>query len=393
METKKNIFREHLEAWVGARRDKKKRGEIIRHICFVTGIHPKSVPRSFRRVQMRDPTHREQRGRKTTYTPDVIAALHELWETASESCGENLHPMIPEYVHILTRDSMWRHSTEATGKLLEMSMGLVKLRVGRFAHIRKMVRGKGTTKPGSIHSLIPIRSGPWNDAPVGTIQIDTVAHCGDSIAGDFIYTVNATDVATLWGARRAQWQKGQAATVTSMEAIDRDIPFPVVEWHPDSGSEFINWHCKGWCEEREQKLTRSRPNRKNDNCFVEERNGHVVRKWVGYTRFEESEVVDALNDLYDVLTPYLNHFIASRRIVSKERIGARWKIGREKKSLTPYERVMTRTDVGDEVKTKLKVEHARLNPLVMKREIDRRLHKVFDVYTRHRKPNISSAFR
>jgi len=283
---------------------------------------------------------------------------------------------------------MWKHSTEATEKLLKMSLGLVKLRLQKFTHIRKMVRGRSTTKPGSIKSLVPIGSGPWDDAPVGTMQIDTVAHCNDSIAGDFIYTVNATDVARLWGARRAQWNKGQEQTVRSMEAMDENIPFPVLEWHPDTGSEFINWLCYGWAKQRKQKLTRSRPNRKNDNCFVEERNGHSVRKWVGYTRFEEPGVVDVLNDLYDVLTPYQNHFIASRRIVSKERIVAKWKVAREKKSLTPYQRVMARSDVADEIKTKLKAEHETLNPLVMKCELDRRLEKVFDVHKRHGKPKL-----
>lgn len=393
METKKNIFQEHLEAWLAARKDKKKRGEIIRHICFVAGAHPKSIPRSFKRVQMHDPGAKEQRGRKTEYTPDVIAALREVWEAASESCGENLHPMIPEYVHIFRRDRMWTHSEEATRKLLAMSCGLVKLRVGRFAHIKKMVRGKSMTKPGNILSVIPVRSGPWHEVPTGTEQIDTVAHCNDSIAGDFIYTVNATDIATLWGTRRAQWNKGQEQTVASMEAIDEDAPFPVLEWHPDSGSEFINWHCKGWCETRGQRLTRSRPNRKNDNCFVEERNGHVVRKWLGYTRFDAREVVDALNAFYGILTPYLNHFVASRRVVSKERIGAQWKIAREKKSFTPYQRVLARTDVGDDVKQRLRIEHEKLNPLVLTREIDRRLGRVFAIHTRHRKPNISSDFR
>lgn len=393
METKNNIFREHLEAWLAARNDRKRRGEIIRHICFVAGAHPKSIPRSFRRVQLRDPRGQEQRGRNTAYTPDVIAALKEAWEAASESCGENLHPMIPEYIRILKRDGMWRHSEEATEKLLAMSCGLVKLRVGRFAHIRKMARGKGTTKPGNIHTLIPIRSGPWHEAATGTMQIDTVAHCGDTVAGDFVYTVNATDVATLWGVRRAQWNKGQEQTVRSMEVMDDAIPFPTLEWHPDSGSEFINWHVKGWAEARGQRLTRSRPNRKNDNCFVEERNGHVVRKWIGYTRFDAGEVMDSLNAVYDMLTPYLNHFVASRRIVSKERIGARWKIAREQKSLTPYERVMARTDVSNDVKAKLADAHERLNPLILAREIDRRLKRVFHVHTRHRKPNISSDFR
>ncbi|OIO38430.1 MAG: hypothetical protein AUJ71_03015 [Candidatus Omnitrophica bacterium CG1_02_49_16] len=386
METKKNIFREHLEAWLVA--SKKGRGEIIKNICAVAKVHPKSVPRSFRRVQTHDAGIPEKRGRKVVYGTDVTAALRDVFDAASSSCGENLHGQIAELVTILQRDGMWKHSAEATEKLLRMSVGLVKLRVRKFAHIRKMIRGRSTTKPGSIKSLIPIRSGPWDEAGTGTIQIDTVAHCNDSIAGDFVYTVNATDVATLWGVRRAQWNKGQEQTVRSMEAMNESIPFPVLEWHPDTGSEFVNWLCKGWADERKQRLTRSRPNRKNDNCFVEERNGHIVRKWVGYTRFDEPEVMGALNKLYDILTPYLNHFIASRRIIAKERIGARWKVVREKKSLTPYQRVMTRADVSLTVKTKLSVLHETLNPLVMKREVDRRLARVFDIHNRHRKPKL-----
>lgn len=393
METKKNIFREHLEAWLKARGDKKKRGEIIRHIVFVAGVHSKSVPRSFRRVQMRDPAHEERRGRKRYYTPDVIAALKEVWEAANESCGENLHSQIAEYVGVLQRDGMWRQSEEATEKLLEMSLATVKRHTEKFAHIRRLVRGKSMTKPGSIRSVIPLRTGPWHDAPTGTFQIDTVAHCGDSIAGDFVYTVNGTDVPTLWGARRAQWQKGQEATRASIEAMNHDIPFLVTEWHPDSGSEFVNWHLKGWCDSRRQRLTRSRPNRKNDNCFVEERNGHVVRAWVGYTRFGAREVVNVLNKFYDVLTPYLNHFIASRRIITKERIGAQWKIAREKKSLTPYQRVLLRHDVSGEVKRSLREEHESLNPLVLKREIEKRLRAVYDIQKRYGTPEPKGEFR
>jgi transposase InsO family protein len=173
-----------------------------------------------------------------------------------------------------------------------------------------------------------------------------------------------------------------------MEYIEKDTPFRVVEWHPDSGSEFINWHCYDWCEDRGTRLTRSRPNRKNDNCFVEERNGHIVRRWVGYSRLDAGEVVGALNAVYDVLTPYLNHFVSSRRTVSKERIGARWKISREKISKTPYQRILERNDVDEDVKTKLKQAHEKLNPLIMKDEIDQKLKTAFSLQKHHGKPTL-----
>lgn len=384
METKKSIFREHLAAWLEA--DRKGRGEIIKNICVVAKVHPKSVSRSFRRVQLRDLSQPERRGRHIVYGADVDAALKEISEAASHPCGEILHSLISEYVRIFKRDSIWRHSDEETKKLLTMSMATVKRKAEKFSHIRKMVRGKSTTKPGSIKSLIPLRSGPWRDAPAGTAQIDTVAHCSDSIAGDFAYTVNAADVATLWGERRAQWNKGQEQTVRSMERIDHGFPYAVLEWHPDTGSEFVNWLCKKWADARGQNLTRSRPNRKNDNCFVEERNGHIVRKWVGYARMDHPRLVYVLNHLYDILTPYLNHFIASKRIIAKERIGAKWKVVREKTAQTPYERVMARRDVSKEAKTKLRAEHEKLNPLVLKREVEKRLAALYDMRKRLTEP-------
>lgn len=393
MATKKSIFQEHLQGWLAAKGDRNKRREICSHICFVTGAHPKSVPRSFRRVQLCDPTRASRRGRKRYYTHDVIAALRQIWEIGGEPCGENLHGVIKEYVQILLRDGLWKHGAETTQKLLMMSLGTVKKRVAAFPRERFPTHGKGTTTPSAIHSLIPVRSGPWGKAPVGTMQIDTVAHCGDSIAGAFIYTVNGTDVATLWGTRRAQWSKGQEVTVMSMEAMNCAAPFPVIEWHPDSGSEFINWHCKGWCEARGQALTRSRPSHKNDNCFVEERNGHVVRRWVGNARLDVREVVDALNAVYDVLTPYMNHFVTSCRTIKKEKIGSKWKITREKKALTPYQRILNRKDVSAQVKAKLRQEHEELNPLFLKEEIDLRMRKMFTLLMQHGKPEPNRKLR
>jgi hypothetical protein len=386
MATKRSIFKAHLDEWLACRGDRKKRSEMAKTISRIAKTHVKSVPRSFRRAQMRDPARGERRGRKTVYGPDVDAALREVSDAASNPCGENLHPLIPEYVRVFRRDGMWRHGGATTEKLLAMSVATVKRRARKFAHLRKMVRGKSTTKPGSVKALVPVRSGPWSGAPAGTVQIDTVAHCGDSVAGDFIYTVNAADAATLWGDRRAQWNKTQEGTVDSLERIDAGFPFPVLEWHPDTGSEFVNWHCKGWADGRNQKLTRSRPGRKNDNCFVEERNGHIVRKWVGYARLDGEVLVPLLNGLYDVLTPYLNHFAASRRIASKERVGAKWKVRREKTALTPYARVLLRRDVSGTVKAKLRAEHERLNPLVLKRGIEKRLAKLYDARKRLAEP-------
>lgn len=385
MAHKAGVFEEKLKEYLD--RGKKRKGEILTSVVEVTGLSRKACIKRFRRMQMRSVYEdTPARGRPRYYTPECIAALKDVWDIASEACGENLHSQISEHIDIQIREKTWRHDDGATWKLRTMSLGSMKEYVGRFTRTRRNFGGKGTTEKSAIHSMVPIRMDGWSDAETGVVQVDTVAHCGDSVAGDFVYTANGSDVATLWGSRRAQWQKGQEATKASLEAMRASSPFPWSEMHPDSGTEFINNIVMRYATDTNLRMTRSRPYHKNDNCFVEERNGHVVRTYVGYARLDARECVDALNDLYDVLTPYLNHFIASRRIVSKERIGARWKVTREKIAKTPYQRVLERSDVSEEVKDKLRAEHAILNPATMKKEIDRLSKRVHDIQRRYGHP-------
>lgn len=157
----------------------------------------------------------------------------------------------------------------------------------------------------------------------------------------------------------------------------------MLEVHPDTGSEFINWHLKDWCDTNEIVMSRSRPNHKNDNMHVEERNGHIIRKYIGYTRLDCKEAVNALNNVYAVLCPYLNHFVASRRIIEKYEVNGKWKKRYEKVAKTPYQRVLENEHITEEVKEKLRKEHEKLNPLVMKKEIDRLKKILYDVQRKH----------
>ena len=257
MAIKQGIFEEHLSAWREAREDRRERGKITDHLCFVTGMHRNSVPRKFRRIQMRDPRLPERRGRHEVYTPDVTAALKEVWDVGDEACGELLHPQIREYVSILRRDRMWKHSDEATEKLLRMSEHTVRRRVAVFEKARGIRRGLSSTKPSALKAIIPIFRGPWKDLPPGHKQIDTVAHCGETLLGDFAYSLSAIDAAAYWSNTRAQWNKGQEATRESLEDIRDASPGPLLSVHPDTGSEFINWNVKSWCDTEGIKMTRS----------------------------------------------------------------------------------------------------------------------------------------
>ena len=384
---KQGVFGEKAREYWGA--DKKRKGEILDAVIEVSGLTRKGAIKRFRTLQMRGHCTEEKRGRPRYYTPDVIAALKDVWDIGSEACGENLHPQVNEYIDTQVRERTWKYDDIATAKLRRMSLGSVKVYVGRFIRTRRNFGGKSTTQKSSVLIMVPIRMDGWNTAEAGVTQVDTVAHCGDTVAGDFVYTTNGTDVATLWGSRRAQWQKGQEATTKSLDGMRTSSPFPWTEIHPDSGKEFINNHCIIYATGAHLRMTRSRPYHKNDNCFVEERNGHVVRAYVGYARLDARETEDALNDLYDVLTPYLNHFIASRRIVSKERIGARWKVTRENVAKTPYRRVLERSDVSNDIKDKLCAEHATMSPKQMRATIDRLTKRVFDIQRRHGTPRKS----
>lgn len=383
MATISQIFNEHAPRYWKANRPEK--GELLTHVCAVTQTHRKAAIRKFRVIQMSDSSKQERRGRSTYYTPDVTVALKEIWTDGNEVCGELLHPMIGEYVTILRRDRLWPHSDETTGKLLMMSQATVKRRVGKFLKARRTRKGLSTTKPSHLKYLVPIFTGPWADKPPGFGQIDTVLH-SNSTSGDAVYTCQYTDAATLAVIPRAQWNKGREATKGSMASIKDKMFFPWLGGHPDTGSEFMNIIVIDWCGEHDVALSRSRPNHKNDNMYVEERNGHVIRKTVGYLTLNCPEAVVALNAVYDLLTPYLFHFVAVKRMIKKERLGSRYRRVYEKIAATPYQRTLMHKDVSAEIKEKLRLTHATLNPRLLHEGIDRRLMKLYAVQQRFGNP-------
>lgn len=372
MATKNEIFHRFLPEYLTA--PKARKSAILTTVCETTKLHRKAAIRKFRALQMHDPWRASpRRGRPRLYTPDVIAALKSLWNVSSNLCGELLHPVIPEYVSVLKTHPHWRFSIHATQTLLRMSEGSVKAYVSTFAKFRKKRTGLCSTKPSALKEIIPISTGPWNHKPPGYGQVDTVVHCGSSLIGDLVYTVNYTDIATHWTIPVAQWNKGQQATCRSLAAIQKALPFPLRGLHPDTGSEFINWFVKDWANNERIELTRSRQYHKNDNAYVEQKNGHVVRRFVGYTRMDRRELVPLLNAYYETLTVYLNHFVPTRKCIEKVRIGSRYK-RRYDTAQTPYSRVIAHPDVSHSVKEKLNTDHQTLNPLILKQKLDT-LHK------------------
>ena len=384
MTTKKDIFARYLSEYL--EKSKEEKGEILNHVTDVVQIHRKAAIRKFRVLQLKDASLPEKRGRTVFYTPDSTAALKTVWEATSEICGELVHPVVDEYVEILRRDKMWKHTAAATEKLLMMSEATVKRRIGNFMQARHPRKGFSTTKPSQLKEIIPIFTGPWLDKSPGYGQIDTVVHCGSSLLGDMTFSVNYTDVATLWVSFAAQWNKGQQATRNSLEKIQRKVPFKICGMHPDTGSEFINWFLKDWCDDQEIELTRSRPGHKNDNAYVEQKNGHVLRRFMGYSRLDCPELIDLINEMYDKLEIYLNHFVPSRKCLEKVRIGSKYK-KKYDQAKAAYRRVLEHPQVDPIVKEKLKQEHEKLNPLILKREIDKMIGEIFKLQRDYRIAN------
>lgn len=386
METKNQIFERYKEEYFKMRIEKKggrKRcGEILDIVCDVAKMTRKAAIRKFRRLQGKDPFEEEKRGRAVYYTADVTSALKDIWDASNGLCGELLHPLIAEYVQIFMRDSTWKNSDEATGKLLKMSERTMKRRVVEFEQTKRKGQGFSSTSPSNVKTIIPVFMGPWRGMDPGHEQIDTVVHCGSTLKGDMVYTLNSTDVATYWNVLGAQWNKGEQATIENRKRLREMLPFKHLHDHSDTGSEFINWSTVKWNENTKIELTRSRPNRKNDNAYVEERNGHIVRKYVGYIRLDCIEAVEALNNLFLVLNTYTNHFISSRKTIETVRDGSRYKRTFEK-ALTPYQRVLAHPKIPEEAKEKLRLEHAKLNPAVLLKEVERLRGVLYDVQRKH----------
>lgn len=254
----------------------------------------------------------------------------------------------------------------------------MKIRCVALAKKRGLIRGQSTTRSSSLLKSIPVFFGSWKNKGPGHGQVDTVVHSGPKLMGNMVYTVNYTDVATYWVEPVAQLNKGERATLQSIQTIRARLPFALLELHPDSGSEFINQVAKDWCDEQKIKLTRSRPNKKNDNCYVEQRNLVVVRKYVGYERYDCLEAVEAMNELYETLRLYINFFQPTFKLQGKEkRVKTSTADGEPvqaakpykriyDKPRSPYRRVLAHGDIGQVIKDKLTKQYESLNPKTLR---------------------------
>jgi len=242
---------------------------------------------------------------------------------------------------------------------------------------RYRIKGRSTTRPGTLlKKSIPIRTfTDWDEAKPGFFEVDLVSHDGGAVRGDFIQSLNFTDISTGWDEMIAVKNKAQRWVFSGIETIKERLPFSILGIDSDNGAEFINDHLLRYCEKEQITFTRSRPYRKNDSCFVEQKNYSVIRRAVGYARYDTDKELNILNELYNYLRLYVNFFQPVRKLIKKERIGSKV-IKKYDEAKTPYRRVLASPDIEDEIKMKLRKEYDMLNPAELKRKITKLQNKL-----------------
>ena len=250
-----------------------------------------------------------------------------------------------ELIEVLEKYGEIKLTNQVKEKLFTISAATIDR---LLADIRKkqQIKGRSTTRPGSLlKKSIPIRTfSEWDNTRPGFFEVDLVSHDGGLLRGDFIQSLNFTDIATCWMEMIAVKNKAQRWVFAGIKEIRERLSFAVLGFDSDNGSEFINYHLIRYCEKEHITFTRSRPYRKNDSCYIEQKNWLVIRRTVGYGRYDTEKELHLLNQLYGYLRLYVNFFQSLRKLVQKERIGSRIK-KKYDVAQTPFRRVLASADL------------------------------------------------
>lgn len=304
--------------------------------------------------------------------------LATLWNAYDRICAERIHPNIGEMVHKLRACGVLLLDPITEAKVIHISLGTLK-RLLRDIREREYKKIHGTTKPGTLlKTQIPLRIGEWEEKKPGFEEMDLVAHCGDSAGGDFAHTLNTTDIHTQWFEAEAVLGKAQERVFKAVQRIRERLPFELLGIDSDNDGSFINHQMYRYCLEEKIMFTRSRPYRKNDNAHIEQKNWTCVRKVFGYMRIDTEEQVVKMNELFrGPLRLYINFFLPSMRCIEKKRIGSKV-VKTYDRARTPYKRVLESQGISEKTKDGLRTLYNQLNPVVLKREIDRLIQQIFD---------------
>lgn len=322
--------------------------------------------------------HPKKRGRRKIYEGEVVVVLEQIWEICGQICSKRLQPFLPEMVKVLERFGEIQLNAETRGLLLRMSRATIDRCLGPAREVHP--HGLTTTKPGTLlKKAIPVRTyTPWNEEKPGFLEIDLVAHCGESTDGQFAHTLTCVDICTGWTECLAVLPRSKHTVFEAIKAMQARLPFALLGIDSDNGSEFINDLLYQYCQYQKITFTRSRPYQKNDQAHVEQKNWSVVRRLIGYDRFETHTQFQLLQRIYEDLRLYFNFFQPVIKLISKDQVDNKL-IKRYDIATTPYLRLLRSNDIPLSPKARLTHLYAQLNPARLRTSIDQKVDHLWKI--------------
>lgn len=373
---------------------KEEKGRILDEFCAVCGYQRKYAIRLVNRPEgspgpAEGRVAEKKRGPKPRYGPQVLEVVKRIWLAAvlslskgvDQICSKRLEMAIPFWLPHYEReygelpDEIWE-------KVLDLSPATIDrlLRPIRVPHRPKRLWG---TKPGTLlRNQIPIRTSNWDITQPGYLEADAVAHCGNSMAGDFIWSLTFTDIYSGWTENRATWNRGAHGVLTQVKEMESSLVFPLLGFDCDNGAEFLNHHLLQYFTKRKLPVsfTRGRPYHINDNAHVEQKHWTHVRQLLGYDRFDNPNLVEPINSLYaNEWSLFQNFFCPTLKLESKERINSKYR-RRYRTPQTPCQRLLECPDVSPKAKQHLRDTFASLDPFALKEAIERKLKMIFNLH-------------
>ncbi len=364
------------------RTSRKGKAVILDEFCATSGYHRKHAIRLLRGFKRFTKPQPKKRGRRPLYDhPNLLLPLKRIWLAANLPCSKRLKAILPLWL-----PGYAPRFGDLPPQITDLLLGISPATIDRLlspARVQYQKRGRTSTKPGTLlRRHIPIQTNQWEESRPGFLEADSVAHCGESLVGQFAYTLDFVDIATGWTEQRAVWGKGETGVLEQIQTLEKVLPFPLLGFDCDNGSEFLNHHLLRHFTQRKRpvQFTRSRAYHKDDNAHVEQKNWTHVRQWLGYARLDHPQVVPLLNDLYTQEWRLLhNFFCPSAKLLAKERIGSKT-IKHHDSPKTPYQRIMESPHIPSPVKRALSQQLANLNPFLLRKKVETRLKEIFSLF-------------
>ena len=358
------------------------RSQLLDEMMCVTNLNRKTLIRLMAGKLERQP-RRRQRGR--CYGTAIDDALPVLAKTLDYICAERMTPQLVTTAQQLIQHGELRLTPGLLGQLARISVSTVRRRLKRLPRDEPRLPCPPTKAPNSCLKQVPMGRIAWNQPDPGHFEVDLVHHCGPSAARDYVHTLQLVDVNTGWSERHGLLGRSYRAMQDAFQSCLQRLPFPVLELHPDNGSEFLNHHLLRFFAERVpgSHLSRSRPYHKNDNRFVEQKNSSLVRVYLGDVRFDTAAQTMALNRIYDKMWLYYNFFQPVMRLHHKQTVLSSQGTPRVKRvfdrARPPFDRLCESNAISDTNRSYLQELRDQTNPLQLRQEIYDLLDDLFNL--------------